>query len=177
MKTKHLAPIGLAPLLLGCAGYFAVANAAPAPLFDSVLNEIRQELPPGWQFRLPPTLPGEGNLYPFISEATDTKLVISLGVTPDCDAMNCTVGMIGATNEVSALESWPPEGRDRTTVSVTDEIQGYHFLQGDGQSAVQFVMWQQDGLEYAIATLADALSKDELVAIARSMATEAPISR
>ena len=178
MLTKRLAPIGLAPLLLGCVGHFAIANAAPAPLFNSVLDDIRRQLPAGLEIRLPASIPGEVDLYPFISEATNTKLVISLGITPDCDATQaCIVGVIGATNAEAALATWPPEGRDRTRVSVTDEIQGYHFLEGNGQSTVQFVMWQQGGMEYAVGTFADALTRGELVAIARSMATEAPISR
>ncbi|MEO1148811.1 MAG: hypothetical protein AAFY26_24860 [Cyanobacteria bacterium J06638_22] len=178
MMTKRLAPIGLAPLLLGCAGHFAIANAAPAPLFDLVLDDIRRELPPGLELRLPASIPGEVDLYPFISEATNTKLVISLGLTPDCDATQaCIVGVIGATNAEDALATWPPEGRDLTRVSVTDEIQGYHFLEGNGRSTVQFVMWQQDGMEYAVGTLADALTQGELVAIARSMASESPIRR
>ncbi|MBE9100131.1 hypothetical protein [Vacuolonema iberomarrocanum] len=177
MMKKLLVSIGLAPLLLGCAGNFAAANAAPAPLFDPVLDDIRRELPAGWQFRLPASIPGEGDLYPFISEATDTKLVISLGMTPDCNAMNCTIGMIGATDAESVTTDWPPEGRDRTSVSLTEEVDGYHLLRGEGPAAVRYVMWQQDGLVYAIATLADALPQDELVSVARSMATESPISR
>ncbi|MEM7648511.1 MAG: hypothetical protein AAF283_05005, partial [Cyanobacteria bacterium P01_A01_bin.70] len=55
-------------------------------------------------------------------------------------------------------------------------IEGYYLLRGEGEAMNQLVMWQQDGLTYAIATLADSSSQEEFIAIARSMASEPPIS-
>ncbi|MGF1569369.1 MAG: hypothetical protein ACFCVD_15090 [Nodosilinea sp.] len=169
--------VGLAALLIACSGAFGAAQAAPDPLFDAVLDDIRQELPEGWQFRLPTAVPSESELYPFISQATDTELIVSLGVTPDCAEASCSIGMIGVTNARSAPENWPPEGQNVTPVELSEGIQGYHFLQGEADTMNQLVMWQQDGLTYAIVTLANDPPQEEFVAIARSMANEPPISR
>ncbi|MEM6520525.1 MAG: hypothetical protein AAF722_14485, partial [Cyanobacteria bacterium P01_C01_bin.70] len=150
-------------------------HGAPDPLFEPIVDDIRQQLPAGWQFRLPAELPSDSELYPFISEATDTKLIVSLGITPDCQAANCTIGMIGVTDKDANTENWPPEGETVTPVELGEGIGGYHLVRGEGDAANQLVMWQQDGLVYAIATLASAPSQAEFVAIARSMANEPPI--
>ncbi|MBE7384024.1 MAG: hypothetical protein F6J95_021725 [Leptolyngbya sp. SIO1E4] len=177
MMRKLPSKLGLAALLIGVSGAFTAAGAAPDPLFEPVLDEIRQELPEGWQFRLPAAVPSESELYPFISEASDTQLIVSLGLTPDCAAPDCTIGMIGVTNVEPTATDWPPEGRDVTPVDLSEGVQGYHLLRGEGAATNQLVMWQQDGLTYAIATLADAAPQEAFVAMARSMANEPPISR
>ena len=173
MIKRFSRKVGLAVLLVGISGAFTATSAAPDPLFEPVMDEIRQELPEGWQFRLPPNIPSESELYPFISEASDTRLVVSLGITPDCAAADCTIGMIGATSEEA---DWPPAGNSVTSVDLGAGVEGYHMVRGEGDASNRLVMWQQDGLTYAIVTLADLAPEEQLVAIARSMATEAPIT-
>ena len=173
MIGKLLSKIGLAAFLVGISGAFTGAGAAPDPLFEPVIDEIRQELPEGWQFRLPSDIPSEGELYPFISEASDTRLVVSLGITPDCAATNCTIGMIGVTSEA---DNWPPAGNSVTSVDLGAGVEGYHMVRGEGDASNRLVMWQQDELTYAIVALAEITPEEQLVAIARSMATEAPIT-
>ena len=177
MINKFLNTIGLTVCLLGLSTSFTVASASPAPLFEPVLDDIRRELPEGWQMRLPSSLPSNSELFPFISEATDIKLVISLGLTPDCASATCTIGMIGATDADATVQDWPPAGRNVTPVDLSQEIQGYHLLRGEGDATNQLIMWQQDGLVYGIVTMAGALNQEQLVTIARSMASEPPISR
>ena len=157
MLKRQFGKITLATLCLGFCVGAAAANAAPAPLFDTVIDDIHQELPEGWQFRLPETIPAESKLYPFISESSETKFIVSLGITPDCAESNCTIGMIGATDSAAELNSWPPEG--------------------EGESANRLEMRQLDDLTYAIATLAEAVRQDQLVEVARSTAFETLISR
>ena len=169
--------VSLAVLLVGLSSTFTAANAAPDPMFEPVLEEIRQELPQGWQFRLPAAVPSDGELYPFISEASDTKLVVSLGITPNCASPNCTIGMIGVTHVESTSQNWPPEGRNVTLVNLSEDVQGYHLLRGEGNATNQLVVWRQDGLLYAIVTLANATPQNEFVAMASSMVSEPPISR
>ncbi|MEM6839051.1 MAG: hypothetical protein AAF609_19635 [Cyanobacteria bacterium P01_C01_bin.120] len=173
MIKKLVRHVSFATLLSGLFGAFLAVQAAPDPLFEPILEDIQAELPEGWQFRLPTAVPSDSALYPFISTATDTQLIVSLGVTPDCHAADCTIGMIGATSE--AASDWPPEGQNLTPVGLGEGIEGYHLIRGEGDAANQLVMWQQDGLVYAIATLASAPSQAEFVAIARSMASEPPI--
>ncbi|MEL6854571.1 MAG: hypothetical protein AAFO83_05625 [Cyanobacteria bacterium J06607_13] len=168
--------VALATLFIGFWVGVPVANAAPDPVFDTAIDDIREALPEGWQFRLPSTLLSDGELYPFVSESSETTLVISFGVTPDCAASNCTIGMFGATDSEEELSGWPPEGNNVSSFEVGDRLQGYHLVRGAGQGANRLVMWRQDGLTYAIATLAEALTEDQLIEVARSTAFETPIS-
>ncbi|MDB9529174.1 hypothetical protein PN498_24490 [Oscillatoria sp. CS-180] len=175
MTTKFFRQAGLAALFIGLSSAFTAAHAAPDPLFAPVLDEIRAELPEGWQFRLPAEVPSEGEIYPFISSASDTELVVSLGITPDCADPSCTVGMIAATDtEISPEDLAAAE--NVTPVELNTDIQGYHLLLGEGDTANQLVMWQQDGLTYTVVALANDPPQEQFVDIARSMANEAPIS-
>lgn len=88
---KPLREIGLAVLLVGFSSAFTAANATPEPMFAPVLEEILQELLQGWQFRLTAAVPSDSELYPFISEASDTKLVVSLGITSNCASPDLTI--------------------------------------------------------------------------------------
>ncbi|MEO0826860.1 MAG: hypothetical protein AAFX95_10050 [Cyanobacteria bacterium J06639_16] len=178
MPGKLFKKIGLTALFVGLSTAFATANAAPDPVFDSVIDDIRSELPEGWQFRLPSEMPLDSEIYPFVSEASDTKLVVSLGITPDCTSADCTIGVIGAVD--AGASSWPPEGESVTPVDLGQDelgqdLEGYYLLQGEGTATNQLVMWQQDGLLYGIVTVADALPQEQLVAVASSMASEPPI--
>lgn len=175
MFTKLLNKVGLATLFVGLSTIFAAANAAPDPLFEPVLDDIRSELPEGWQFRLPSVLPADSEIYPFVSEASDTQLVVSLGITPDCASADCIIGMIGALDVEANAGSWPPEGPSVKPVDLGQDLEAYYFLQGEGNTTNQLVMWQQDGLLYGIATLAAAMPEDQVVEMARSMAAEPPI--
>ncbi|MEL6453111.1 MAG: hypothetical protein AAFQ40_00155 [Cyanobacteria bacterium J06623_5] len=175
VPRRKFALVALATLFTGVWVSVPMANAAPDPVFDTAIDDIRQALPEGWQFRLPSTLLSEGELYPFVSESSDTTVVISLGVTPDCAASNCTIGMFGATDSEEALSSWPPEGNSVSTFEMGDRLEGYHLVQGAGPGANRLVMWRQDGLTYAIATLAEAMTEAQLIEVARSTAFETPI--
>ena len=176
MIRKFTHRVGLAALLLGYSGALFAAHAAPDPLFEPILDDLQQELPDGWQFRLPATLPSDSELYPFISQASDTEVVVSLGLTPDCADPSCAVGLIGVTDVEPTDDNWPPTGENVTPVDLGPGIEGYYLLRGEGEAMNQLVMWQQDGLTYAIATLADSSSQEEFIAIARSMVSEPPIS-
>ena len=176
MIRKFTHRVGLAALLLGYSGALFAAHAAPDPLFEPILDDLQQELPDGWQFRLPATLPSDSELYPFISQASDTEVVVSLGLTPDCADPSCAVGLIGVTDVEPTDDNWPPTGENVTPVDLGPGIEGYYLLRGEGEAMNQLVMWQQDGLTYAIATLADSSSQEEFIAIARSMVSEPPFS-
>ena len=176
MIRKFTHRVGLAALLLGYSGALFAAQAAPDPLFEPILDDLQQELPDGWQFRLPAALPSDSELYPFISQASETEVVVSLGLTPDCADPSCAVGLIGVTDVEPTADNWPPTGDNVTPVDLGPGIEGYYLQRGEGEAMNQLVMWQQDGLTYAIATLADSSSQEEFIAIARSMASEPPIS-
>ncbi|NJO74456.1 MAG: hypothetical protein HC833_12265 [Leptolyngbyaceae cyanobacterium RM1_406_9] len=152
------------------------ANAAPDPLFTSVLEEIRRELPDGWSMRLPATIPSAEELYPYV-RSDNNQLTVNLSISPDCptsqNPASCTIGVLGVSE---ASEDFFPTGDNISSVDLGNRIQGYHFTRGDGNEMNRFVVWQQDGLAYGIATLASVLAQEELVAIASSMATEPPIT-
>ena len=171
--SKH---IGLAIVLSGLSGAFVAAQAAPAPVFEPILDDIQQGLPEGLQFRLPATLPIEGELYPFVSGTSETELVVSLGATPDCSDASCIVSTIRATSVDVVAQGWPTSGENITPVAVNEGIEGYHYMFDEGDAISQLLMWHQDGVTYMITIATNDLPQEEFVAIARSMASEQPIA-
>ncbi|MEO0491150.1 MAG: hypothetical protein AAFZ49_16600, partial [Cyanobacteria bacterium J06659_2] len=141
MIRKFTHRVGLAALLLGYSGALFAAQAAPDPLFEPILDDLQQELPDGWQFRLPAALPSDSELYPFISQASDTEVVVSLGLTPDCADPSCAVGLIGVTDVEPTADNWPPTGENVTPVDLGPGIEGYYLLRGEGEAMNQLVMW------------------------------------
>ncbi|MEO1148730.1 MAG: DUF4367 domain-containing protein [Cyanobacteria bacterium J06638_22] len=176
MMRKLSKQISLAALLSGISGAFVAAYAAPAPVFEPILNDIQQELPEGLQFRLPADLPIEGELYPFVSGTSETELVVSLGATPDCSDPSCIISTIRATSVDVVAQGWPTSGENITPVTVNEGIEGYHYMFGEGDAISQLLMWQQDGLTYMITIATNDLPQEEFIAIARSMASEQPIA-
>ncbi|MCU0569783.1 MAG: hypothetical protein MUF49_24815 [Oculatellaceae cyanobacterium Prado106] len=152
------------------------ANAAPDPLFTSVLEEIRRELPDGWSMRLPAAVPSTEELYPYVRSANN-RLTVNLSISPDCptsqNPASCTIGILGVSG---VSEDFPPTGDNLSLVDLGNRVQGYHFTRGDGDEMNRLVVWQQDGLIYGAVTMANVLSQEELMAIASSMATEPPIT-
>lgn len=172
--------IGLAAFLSGFFCAFVEAHATPAPLFDPILDDIRQRLPERLQFRLPAVVPLEGEFYPFISKSYGTELIVGLGTTPDCDSIfrGCHIVEIRATTKDTMALSWSSH-IDYTIVSVAlnEDIEGSYIVLGGERVISQTLIWNQDETTYRISTGRNALSQDEFIAIARSMVNQPPISR
>ncbi|ABW26588.1 hypothetical protein [Acaryochloris marina] len=150
------------------------ATAAPAPVFQPVISEIRKQLPPGGMLRLPAYLPdSDVTLYPYLK--TDAQSFgVYLAFKPSCQVPSCTIGGAGILTQEQA---WPPNGKNRLQVELAQGIQGYHIALGQGRGGkANYVYWQQDGQTYSIGALELGASKEEVIEMAKSMAIEPPIS-
>ena len=91
----------LLPVALSIAGVAFIGQstiAAPDPIFNPALAEIKQKMPKGWEVRLPSRVgfSDRRNLYPnsvFFTESSQEFFVVLYGI-PNCVARACTVGSI-----------------------------------------------------------------------------------
>ena len=169
--------------------------AEPAPIFQPIVREIRDRLPQNFQMRLPAFLPEfteDLQLYSFVPD-DDFKIfdlggkdVFSVLISdiPGCDRQEdlseCIVGVISVTEALSQAPlkpgDLPPDSEDLTPVTLTNGATGFYFVQ-DKQA--QFVVWQQDGLGYLLFSGKcedECVSKQQLIEIATSAATEPAIT-
>ena len=173
------------------------SQAKPAPIFQPIVEEIRDRIPSDFKMRLPASLPSVAEdleLYAFIPD--DDLDVISLGdsdrevftvlvsETSDCayedDPLDCTVGIIGVTESISKTDiqadDLPSDSVDVTRINLGKEAQGFYFVQDEDS---QFVVWKQDELVHlfiAAKCSDDCVSKQELINMARSAANEPAIT-
>lgn len=169
-KVSLLAGVTMA--LGGVVGFSVEAMAAPADIFTPVLSDIRQQLPPGTNLRLPAYFPTSSlNLYPHV-EADERGFRVNITTDPNCGVSSCALGSIGILSET---EPWPPTADTVAPISLTSGLEGYHLTWGQGWLKSHTIVWRQDGQIYGAGTLASAVDIEELVAIAESMIREQPI--
>ncbi len=172
MKSQVL--LGCLVLGTGLLTSFPSATAQPAPLFQPLINDIRNELPKGWSIRLPsyfPTYPTK--LYPYIQ--SDSKgFRVNFAIKPNCSAPNCTIG--GLAMLKSDGKKFPPKGDNLTPINLSNGIRGYYFTLGSGRDKARYVYWEQDKDKFGIGGIAEVVSQKELIDIANSMANEPPIT-
>lgn len=152
----------------------ALASAAPAPIFQSIVPELKSKLPSGWNLRLPSYLPDAPvQLYPYVrSSAAITQ--VNIAISPDCatsrQPASCTIGGIGVLSPTK--KNWLPAKQKLTAVSLSQGIKGYYTSRNDGK----FIFWEQEGQRYTIGAIARGISLADLVEIANSAINEAPIN-
>lgn len=141
------------------------ALAAPAPVFEPILDEVSQA---GTLLRLPTTIPTNIELYP--STIPQTNIVI-LDTEPDCEGIECTALVVVKESEPPPL--WPFIGANPfETINLADGVQA-HFWERDGMASWQ---WVQDDAFYVLTYNQEHFSKEEGLAMATSMATELPFT-
>lgn len=159
-------------------------KASETSIFDSYLNQIEQNLPPGWVMRLP----SQGSSNSFIDGRNDSYLVRVFSFTTpsslvvslfrcDTGSSSCLVGSFSVSSKASTdtEQSFRKYQTTAIPVLLAPEVQGY-LLEGSKQNSLsQFssVMWEQDDLVYTIQFLTR--EPNDLLALARSMATNTPI--
>jgi hypothetical protein len=151
-----------------------IVNAEPAPIFRPMINQIRSQLPRGIKMRLPAAIPSPIRLYPYI-ESDRNSFRVNLGISPNCNRPNCTIGAIAALTSNTSIE-WPPREENVTIVNLTNNISGYYLTKGNGAGATRFVYWEQEGQKYAIGAIATAVSQQQIINIASSMANSPAIT-
>lgn len=167
MACNCLFKLGLG-LGVGLSNVFAILPvlAAPAPVFEPILDELSTSARP---VRLPTFVPSDVELYPFVRQHFGI-LILNLGVTPNCEASSCMGLNIATTPEPSY---WPPPEDDSLTpVDLGNGIQGYS-TGGGGFGSVQ---WIQGGSLYALTYKMELFSSEDAIAMAISMASEPPVS-
>jgi hypothetical protein len=152
-----------------------VASAEPAPLFRPLIDDIRNQLPPGLEMRLPANLPPSNiELYPYI-ESDSTGFRVNLAFKPNCSSPSCTFGGLGVFTE-DGSKVWPPKGDNIIAVDLGNGIRGYYLTRGPEDNRLRYVFWEQDGLKYAIGAQAFAITQKELIEVATSMVKEPAIT-
>ena len=165
--------VSLSTGLMGLSITLTPALAAPAPVFEPVLDELVAALPEGWGIRLPTSVNTEMELYPYIDPVMTTygSILLGLSTEPGCTEGDC----IGAMILVSLpTDDWPPnyEGEDITAVDLGNGIQGYAIPSPEGTQ----IRWRQDDLQYVLAHPFDVISEADGLAMAQSMVSESPIT-
>ncbi|MBD1847699.1 hypothetical protein H6F89_30760 [Cyanobacteria bacterium FACHB-63] len=152
------------------------AQAEPAPLFRSVLENIQRQLPNGLQMRLPSYLPEAAlTLHPFV-QSNSKGLQLYLSSEANCNQPKCSVGGLAAFTQ-EGFSPWARQLKKGTPVSLPDGIQGYYLIVGKGKTADHYVLWQQDGVGFVLGTDRGSLSQQELIQIAASTVVEPPLRK
>ena len=172
-------------------------TAKPAPIFESVIEEVRSQIPSNLQLRLPgfiPQVSEEITLYSFIpdrdldlinlgDEDLDTFMVV-VSQIPDChqakNPLDCIVGIVGVseTSPDSKLEldDLPEDIEDLTAIELNQSTQGYYFIQNEDY---QLVIWEQENLAHLLIARhceENCLDKQDMTKMAISAANEPAIS-
>ena len=175
MSINPLTQLGvsLGTGLMGLSMMLTPAFAAPAPVFEPVLDDLVAALPEGWSIRLPSSVNATTQLYPYIDPMMTTygSLLLKLSTESGCSEGDC----IGALILVSLpTDNWPPsyEGEDITAVDLGNGIQGYVIPSPEGAQ----IRWLQDDLRYVLVHQFNVISAADGLAMAKSMISEPPIT-
>ncbi len=174
-------------VVLALAVGAARVTAKPAGIFDSHLDQIRQDLPPGYAMRLPSQIllggPADDEfiqrlIVRIFPSSVPPGLNVSL-FTCNTGPQPCLVGSfsVDAQNSANALRELKRHEAAATPIRLTQNIQGY-LLEGPKQNPsypFSSVMWQQDSMIYKVSFLAD--ERQNILNMAYSMANETPIRR
>ena len=165
--------LSFATISIGLSGSIIPALAAPAPLFQTVIEDIKDQLPTGSTLRLPAYLPDSPiQLFPYVKK-DPMGFGVYLSTQSGCQLSSCTVGAAGV---ITGELAWPPKGDDRSPVSLMQNVEGYYLKTGNKASnKAHYVYWQQDAQIYVVGALDIAASSEDVIAIAKSMVLEQPL--
>lgn len=185
--------VSLAVLGVGLLTKMQSTPAEPAPVFQPILSDIRNQLPKGTEIRLPSTLPTfnrsllskafsdisvDGTIYPYVN-STEEVVEVHLALTPNCASSDrsdqCTIGGIGVFKSRTP-KFWPPKGDNLTPVDLGNGISGFYLTRGSGHNTLRYVFWKQNGLEFALGSAAFAMSQQQIIDTAISAVNEPPIT-
>ncbi|WP_293147486.1 MULTISPECIES: hypothetical protein [unclassified Microcoleus] len=168
---------GLVSLTVLGSGLLAVesAIAQPASVFRPLIDDIRRQLPKGLKMRLPASIPATPiQLYPFI-ESDGKVFKVNIGIKPECgksaNASSCTVGVFAVVSPAHS-KNWPGQDQDISPINLSGGIRGYYLAKGGGRT----ISWEQEGLRYAVAVSASAVSQQQLLDLVNSMVSQPAIA-
>jgi hypothetical protein len=176
------------PLILSLVGVVTLGSArvsaAPAPVFQPYLDRIQQQLPAGYQLRLPTEIllggpgldPDEMKNLIVRVEPTESDVTISL-LTCENQPYPCLVGsfaVASAQSEAAQMALYLHQMMS-APVTIDKNIQA-HIQDGtrmNPPSEYSSAMWEQDGMIYTVRFLA--AERQNILFMARSMALQEPI--
>ncbi len=173
------------PILLAIIGTPIKVSAVPAEIFTPYLNEIVNNLPPGWKMRLPSRIMLGGPAdEDFINELNVRVFpsTIPTGLTVglfSCDSgpFACLVGSFSVDSQTSpnAKREFEKHLKAAQKITLARGIQGY-LLEGQKQNPPNIfssVMWHQDGMFYTVSFLVE--ERQNILFMASSMANQPPV--
>ncbi|MCU0526408.1 MAG: hypothetical protein MUF72_16470 [Elainella sp. Prado103] len=170
--------------LIGWFGCQSIASARPAAIFDPYIYQIRQELPPNFEMRLPaevlltagPGLEPEELIIKLLPTRSPSRLTIGL-FTCDRSPFPCLVGgfTVESSQSESAQRSLDQHRQLGSPITLAEGIQGY---MQDGPllmpaSDFSTLMWEQRGMVYTLSFLA--AERENILTMGRSMANQLPL--
>lgn len=158
-----------------------LAVAQPAPVFQPYLAQIRQELPPDYEMRLPadviltagPGLDPEELIVKVLPTASPARLTIGL-FTCERSPFPCLVGGFSAesSRSGSARQELSAHQTQGNPITLARGIRG-HLREGTSlnpPSEFSSLMWEQNGMIYTISFLA--AERENILTMGRSMANQ-----
>lgn len=180
MKGNYRLSLG-AILTVWCQVFLNNAQSAiavPASIFQPILQDIRTQLPRGMVMRLPAFVPEvEITTYAVVAGYFSDQgfFRVDLASRPDCGVTACNMGNIFVFRQRNPLDE--NDGlQDSHTKAITLKpgIRGFYSYYRSGSAGYRHhVSWKQDNLFFEVESRA--MSKQQVIDMAISMATEPPI--
>lgn len=161
-----------------------LAVARPAPVFQPYVAQIRQELPPNYEMRLPadviltagPGLEPEGLIVKVLPTESPARLTIGL-FTCERSPFPCLVGgfSVEAISSDSAQRELSEHQTQGNPITLARGVRG-HLREGTSlkpPSEFSSLMWEQNGMVYTVSFLA--AERENILTMGRSMATQPPL--
>lgn len=156
----------------------------PAAVFQPYLGQIRQELPPDYEMRLPadviltagPGLEPEGLIVKVLPTASPARLTVGL-FTCQRSPFPCLVGgfAVEASSSASAQRQLSQHQQQGSPIILARGVRGY-LREGPSlkpTSDFSSLMWEQNGMIYTISFLA--AERENILTMGRSMANQPPL--
>jgi hypothetical protein len=174
MNKRLLLSFGISFAILGFGSFTKLqfANAAPAPIFQPLIRDIRNQLPRGMIMRLPAFLPPSSTkLYPSI-DSGDGYFTVVLGSQPGCNFNACLTGSISVARPNSDPGN---DWQNGTPVTLGSRIRGFYSSYSTMSGGeTRSITWEQNGMIFDVSSRL--MSRRQLIDIATSMTNEPPIS-
>jgi hypothetical protein len=160
-----------------------LAVARPAAMFEPYIYQIRQELPPNYEMRLPsevlltagPGLEPEDLIVRLLPTGSPPRLTIGL-FTCEQSPFPCLVGgfTVEANAAVSAQRELSRHRAQGNPITLAPGVRGYLREGSSLRPASEFssLMWEQNGMIYTISFLA--AERENILTMGRSMANQVP---
>lgn len=161
-----------------------LAEARPAAVFQPYIRQIRQELPPDYEMRLPsdviltagPGLEPEQLIVKLLPTGSPPRLTIGL-FTCERSPFPCLVGgfTVEASTSASAQQELSRHRSQGNPITLAQTVRGY-LREGPSlkpTSEFSSLMWEQSGMIYTISFLA--AERENILTMGRSMANQIPL--